>query len=712
MRKTFFLFLFLGMLQNCSASDKQTSSFGKIDGTPQAALLATPVDWFPTTKINVQPQCISENCFIGTAEFNWESGEQKVIQNSNLPLVYIKGRKAVVSDARYHPLQLTSLYFFDLDTLVKEKIIFKENGMNVERDYFNGAIYNDKYFATNMSERKVKIYDMQNKNKIAQYDYLQVIGLANDEVFLEDSGKHEFFVTNISTNVTRKFPGPILKMVVPESKDYKGYVAVLAELSEPYLINVQTMNKKLIQPNGGPPRTCTNDIFGVSADAVIYGMRCGTMYPYDIHAYFFQTAEDLQIAYGNTEIVFGYAEDFLTYSCSHNYMKTTYDVCRFDMKNRTIRKYVEFRSLGYIKKMLRNGFITYLDPLYSSVDSSLSSQASGARFLVQITCVAGFQIPLPKNGGEKITCLGLDVGEMQFGPLSARQLQNFDYNKADSTFAHLPKIKDILKNREFWASNAVPESLKLGSDAWFFHFATFTPERYTLYFYMDVFDTYDRETLSPIFKQNNGVVFYQAPPTGMQGFFALHSSKENYNEIEMNPDSTSYNVENAGLPLFYLDQKYFHWTYYLRHYPELIQAGIKTELAAREHWETIGIVEGRKAHWNIDVKDYLNYNPDLKTRFGTNYAAALEYYARQGYREGRVAVKPEPIVTPTVAPPAPPTPVFLRSDFDKDGSVNAKDLNILKIAFGGSGSNLTCDIDKDGKVSVSDLTIFKAEFGH
>ncbi len=58
-----------------------------------------------------------------------------------------------------------------------------------------------------------------------------------------------------------------------------------------------------------------------------------------------------------------------------------------------------------------------------------------------------------------------------------------------------------------------------------------------------------------------------------------------------------------------------------------------TEEELRNHWRNHGIKEGRAASAILDLKYYVAQNPDIKAKFGTNYAAAYEYFVSEGYKE-------------------------------------------------------------------------------
>lgn len=58
-----------------------------------------------------------------------------------------------------------------------------------------------------------------------------------------------------------------------------------------------------------------------------------------------------------------------------------------------------------------------------------------------------------------------------------------------------------------------------------------------------------------------------------------------------------------------------------------------TDEQLHNHWINHGIKEGRAASPILDLKYYVSQNPDIKAKFGTNYAAAYEYFVSEGYKE-------------------------------------------------------------------------------
>ncbi|ATB39963.1 hypothetical protein CYFUS_005411 [Cystobacter fuscus] len=82
----------------------------------------------------------------------------------------------------------------------------------------------------------------------------------------------------------------------------------------------------------------------------------------------------------------------------------------------------------------------------------------------------------------------------------------------------------------------------------------------------------------------------------------------------------------------------FNWRFYLNAHADLLQAGIVTEQGARNHWQSTGISECRRAHPLFHTRQYLEIYPDLKSAFGGDCSAALQHYLNHGRSEGRVGV--------------------------------------------------------------------------
>lgn len=79
----------------------------------------------------------------------------------------------------------------------------------------------------------------------------------------------------------------------------------------------------------------------------------------------------------------------------------------------------------------------------------------------------------------------------------------------------------------------------------------------------------------------------------------------------------------------------FDADFYLYLYSDLRRAFGKDRAAARRHWETYGIKEGRTASPGFSVRYYLSKYGDLRRAFGTNYRAAINHWLKYGKKEGR-----------------------------------------------------------------------------
>ena len=85
-----------------------------------------------------------------------------------------------------------------------------------------------------------------------------------------------------------------------------------------------------------------------------------------------------------------------------------------------------------------------------------------------------------------------------------------------------------------------------------------------------------------------------------------------------------------------LDPDVFNWREYLS-----INGfeSLQTPEAARTHWLTNGIAEGRRASRTFSPTQYLQLNSDVANAFGaTNYQAAIDHYINSGRYEGRNTV--------------------------------------------------------------------------
>ncbi|TXH68385.1 MAG: hypothetical protein E6Q88_09985 [Lysobacteraceae bacterium] len=92
-------------------------------------------------------------------------------------------------------------------------------------------------------------------------------------------------------------------------------------------------------------------------------------------------------------------------------------------------------------------------------------------------------------------------------------------------------------------------------------------------------------------------------------------------------------ADAAGADIY--DARVFNWHYYVNQNADLLQAGITSTTAIRNHWKNYGLCEGRIAHPDFHSVQYLNLYADLRTAFGNNYAKALRHYIINGIGEGR-----------------------------------------------------------------------------
>jgi len=86
-------------------------------------------------------------------------------------------------------------------------------------------------------------------------------------------------------------------------------------------------------------------------------------------------------------------------------------------------------------------------------------------------------------------------------------------------------------------------------------------------------------------------------------------------------------------PIRYLDSRAFDAGYYLEANPDLA-AVARTALEAREHWLLAGLSEGRRAHRNVAVQEYLALNDEARSRTGGDYVAAVNDYLTIGIPTG------------------------------------------------------------------------------
>jgi hypothetical protein len=79
----------------------------------------------------------------------------------------------------------------------------------------------------------------------------------------------------------------------------------------------------------------------------------------------------------------------------------------------------------------------------------------------------------------------------------------------------------------------------------------------------------------------------------------------------------------------------FDAEFYLRQHTDLEIAFGDDYEAAKNHWLSHGIKEGRKSSFVFDVKYYLSQHADLQNAFGNDYEAAIKHYLKYGISEGR-----------------------------------------------------------------------------
>lgn len=82
----------------------------------------------------------------------------------------------------------------------------------------------------------------------------------------------------------------------------------------------------------------------------------------------------------------------------------------------------------------------------------------------------------------------------------------------------------------------------------------------------------------------------------------------------------------------------FDPVYYANNYPDLKAAFGDNATKLLNHFKSYGILEGRKAHANFDVKAYKENNADLRQAFGNDYKKYVEHYLQYGHKENRKCV--------------------------------------------------------------------------
>ena len=102
-----------------------------------------------------------------------------------------------------------------------------------------------------------------------------------------------------------------------------------------------------------------------------------------------------------------------------------------------------------------------------------------------------------------------------------------------------------------------------------------------------------------------------------------------------NVDQVMDGLASVHLQFRNLDPEVYSW----RDYVALNGLGFTTEEAARDHWLTQGLPQGRRGSKTFSASQYLQLNPDIAGAFGaTNYQAAIEHFIAAGRGEGRTTV--------------------------------------------------------------------------
>eukprot|EP01084_Bolivina_argentea_P178150 307969_1 len=74
------------------------------------------------------------------------------------------------------------------------------------------------------------------------------------------------------------------------------------------------------------------------------------------------------------------------------------------------------------------------------------------------------------------------------------------------------------------------------------------------------------------------------------------------------------------------DPRVYNYYFYVTTNSDIISANITTEQKAANHWQNVGIFEGRQACGSFHVLQFLDNYPNLAKKYGTNYTAAIDYY--------------------------------------------------------------------------------------
>lgn len=111
-----------------------------------------------------------------------------------------------------------------------------------------------------------------------------------------------------------------------------------------------------------------------------------------------------------------------------------------------------------------------------------------------------------------------------------------------------------------------------------------------------------------------------------QEAYAFDARFEEWLNAQLSPNSAS---SSSSSPVFDSD-------FYLMSYGDLRNAFGTSQGAAKNHWLTYGIKEGRRSSPAFDVQYYLSLYPDLQNAFGSsNYSSAIDHWLTYGIKEGR-----------------------------------------------------------------------------
>jgi len=136
--------------------------------------------------------------------------------------------------------------------------------------------------------------------------------------------------------------------------------------------------------------------------------------------------------------------------------------------------------------------------------------------------------------------------------------------------------------------------------------------------------TVEGNTSSSAYSSNGGVV---APHTySISNTYIVYICKPNY--------PAAAPATSVTVPELYKDWV-FDARYYADNYPDLKATYGYDEAGLLEHFQRIGVKEGRVASALFDVKYYTEQSPDLATAFGTDYVAAFNHFIGGGSSEPR-----------------------------------------------------------------------------